>query len=155
MKLAQLIAELQHHNNFATYAELLGWLSQRAVDLSSKNIQTSPVDLQIIKLLQLANQKVGYRCEFGPGEPEHQRSDECWYCHKSICARHAGRALEFHDVTFSICPADVDKINEAELERVAQELVAEEVYVCPTCGSDGHHESRCPAADRRLQLDVQ
>lgn len=127
MRINELISELNTHGQFGTYKEMMDWLVARAEEMNWKNRNSMSRDREIIALLKALTNKVGYRCEFGEqGAPDHTRDDECWYCNRSICEKHCGRRIEINGTFFSICPADVPKIDEDELTRLAEDVAAEE-----------------------------
>ena len=128
MRINDLIAEMNsRQGQFGTYRELMEWLVARAESMNWKNRASMSRDKDIITLLKAITGIVGYRCAFGAhDESDHPRDDECWYCGKSICEKHCGRRIEINGTFFSVCPADVPRIDEAEMKRVAGDILLEE-----------------------------
>lgn len=132
MRIAQLASELNSHDQFATYEELMKWLVKRARELKSTSQNSQ--DASFMQFLQILRAKVGFPCAFGDDLQGHPRDDNCWYCDRSICEKHCGKRLSYGSTFFSICPDCLPKLNEVELQHVAVDL---EEQIEPTLQSDG------------------
>jgi len=133
MQIGLLLSELENHEPFGTYAELMEWVVKWVEEYTRA---PSSQDRTIIKLLKAINQKVKFNCDFG--DKQHSRDDECWYCHKSICTIHIAKRILYSGaverknntnfencIFFSVCTDCLPKMDMQDLGLAAKNLLSD------------------------------